>query len=174
MEKFVETGCAFLNDRVIVDTENDNCGLQNLNTATFVSGAMTLPQVVASSAFTPISPVRKQIMLIHLIGAVRDTQEAADAVTTPIPIGPRRKSHQWQKTKRKKRYHQGRKDDRRQRLQWRNHDKEQRILQQRWMKPSKQPGKKPLPIFTQRSHKLSAPSLNPDLPLNQIFNFTER
>ncbi len=122
-------------------------------------------------------------MLIHLIGAVRDTQEATNAIPPeptamvfdrPEVIAPRRKSHQWQKPKRKKRYHQGRKDDRRQRLQWRNHDKEQRILQQRWMKPSKQPGKKPLPIFTQQSHKLSAPSLNPDLPLNQIFNLTER
>jgi hypothetical protein len=114
-------------------------------------------------------------MLINLIGAVRHPQEATDAITPEtIPAPQRPKPHKWHKPKRKKRYHQGRKDDRRQRLQWRNHDKEQRILQQRWMKPSKQPGKKPLPIFTQRSHKLPVPSLNPDLPLNQIFNFTER
>jgi hypothetical protein len=116
-------------------------------------------------------------MLINLIGAPRHAQEVTDAITTettPIPQNRSSPSHKWQKPKRKKRYHQGRKDDRRQRLQWRNHDKAQRILQQRWMKPSKQPGKKPLPIFTQQSHKMPAPGFNPDLSLNQIFNFTER
>jgi hypothetical protein len=62
MEKIVEKGCTLLEGRVIVDTGNDNCGLQNLNTTIFVSGAAILPKIFAPSAFTPISPVRKQLI----------------------------------------------------------------------------------------------------------------
>jgi hypothetical protein len=53
MEKFVEKDCTFPGSQVIVDTGNDNCGLQKLNTATFVSGAAILPKIVVPSAFHP-------------------------------------------------------------------------------------------------------------------------
>jgi hypothetical protein len=56
---------------------------------------------------------------------------------------PRRSAQSWRKPKRKR----GRskdKDGRRQRLEWRDIDKEWRVFQQRWMKHSDQPGKKPL------------------------------
>jgi hypothetical protein len=51
-------------------------------------------------------------MLINLIGAPRHAQEITDAITTettPIPKNRSSPSQKWQKPKRKKRYHQGRK-----------------------------------------------------------------
>jgi hypothetical protein len=87
-----------------------------------------------------------------------------------IPRKPRKPpTQEWEKAKRK-RARKGSKDWRRQRLEWRDTDKERRHYQQRWMKFSKQPGKKPLPVFTQRSHCISLP----DLPLNQILSLTDR
>jgi hypothetical protein len=116
-------------------------------------------------------------MLTHLICPdPSNLKESADAITTEATHIPQRRRPQpakWQKPKRKRSHH-GRKDWRRQRLEWRHSDKAQRQFLQRWMKPSKQPGKKPMPVLIQRSRSMPESSLNLDLPLNQIFNLTER
>ncbi|MBE9031916.1 hypothetical protein IQ266_19455 [filamentous cyanobacterium LEGE 11480] len=107
-------------------------------------------------------------MLINLIHP-----ETIDVIQTEANHGSKKRGNKrstWRKPKRK-RGRRGSKDSRRKRLQWRNTDKEQRLYQQRWMKFSQQPGKKPPVIFTHRSNEMPP---RPDISLNQTLNLTER
>jgi hypothetical protein len=70
------------------------------------------------------------------------TTSTSKAQIRPNP----RPAVEWHKPKRK-RGRKDSKDQRRNRLEWRNIDKEWRIFQQRWMKRSNKPGKKPLSIL---------------------------
>jgi hypothetical protein len=95
-------------------------------------------------------------MFVDWILAMQTPSKAPQANPTPesgassTDLTPQYRSHrpavEWHKPKRK-RGRDGSKDSRRRRLEWRNLDKEWRIFQQRWMKPSKKPGKKPLSII---------------------------
>jgi hypothetical protein len=69
---------------------------------------------------------------------------------------------------RRKRGRKGSKDWRRNRLLLRSADKERRKTKERWMKPSKKPGKKPLAVFTSRSHIMPQSNGWESNPLNPI------
>jgi hypothetical protein len=111
--------------------------------------------------------------------AVKSLEVKSPAVKSPavkpseVKSSPQKRRNSptpdWEKAKRK-RARKGSKDWRRQRLEWRDTDKERRQYQQRWMKFSKKPGKKPLAVFTHRSNCIGAPHI----PLNQILNLVDR